>query len=754
LKCLLKGHNMKMKTMIVNMVIFVALLLTIETAGGVPANPTPFTLTQPDNSSFQAIQVGDERGAHFETLDGYTVVKDESNWWNYAKKDEKGKLASTDQRVGLIEPERISLQTHLHPGVAAVELRPVEGQATINPVSALRILPSALAPQVGTKKALVILINFTDVSQNVSHTPSYYENLLFNASAGANSMNNYYKEVSYNKMNITGVIAGNRWFSASHNLAWYGADVTGTDEDTTQPDANNRYIFKLAKEAVIAADPYVDYSQYDTNGDGVIDNLIIVHAGNAQESSGVSTDIWSHRWSIYVWNGSWNLGYMTNDGVKAVGYTMQAETSPLGTFAHEFGHDLGLPDLYDTDYSSVGVGYWDIMGSGSWLNSGNTPAHLSAWSKYFLGWVNPTKVNTSLLNEQINQSESYDDVYMLLDNPGDSPGNLNWRSNGTGTGEYFLVENRRKTGYDAYLPGEGLLIWHIDESRGNNTNESRKLVDLEEADGLNHLDSNANSGDAFDPWYNSTVGFTETTTPNSNLYNGSASGARVTNISASASIMTANLILLNLASGAIVRINGSSALPLGSSVTSITLSEMNNFGSANIELHYNSSVVRVTSASLGFSGYGGSLTPNINNTIGKATFLITATDIPGPNSPLTLVNVNLQAVGSAGQTSPLNLSVVTLAFTNGTSATPTVNNGTFNIPGTLPPVIPGDVTGNGFVDAVDSMFLAQYVAGTRATLPNPVAGDVASPCSSIDAIDSMFVAQYVAGTRPSLQLCS
>ncbi len=176
---------------------------------------------------------------------------------------------------------------------------------------------------------------------------------------------------------------------------------------------------------------------------------------------------------------------------------------------------------------------------------GNTPSHLSAWSKYLLGWINPTKVTASLLNEQINQSETNDDVYMLLDNPGDSPGSLDWASNGTGTGEYFLVENRRNINYDFYLPRSGLLIWHIDESRGDNRNESHKLVDLEEADGLNHLDYNdtngGNSGDEFDPFYNNTREFTNTFNPNSKLYNGSASNVSVTNISASGYTMTADL---------------------------------------------------------------------------------------------------------------------------------------------------------------------------------------------------------------------
>lgn len=540
---------MKMKLCIVEILLLLILVAAIEPVEAVPANPTPFTFIQPDKSSFQAIQVGDERGAHFEAMDGYTIIKDENNWWNYAGKDANGKLASIGQRVGLSDPKILGLKTHLHPTVKVTEL--LIGDEQIPDTGSFvpsKISKPEQAPQTGTKKVLVILINFTDVPQDSGSTSPYYQNLLFNASTGANSMNNYFKEVSYNKINITGDVAGNRWFRASNNLASYGADISDIDTNFSQPDPNNYYIFKLAKEAVIAADPYVDYTQYDTNSDGIIDNLIIVHSGNGQESSGLSTDIWSHKWSIYVYSGGWNLGYMTNDGVRAVGYTMLAENSPLGTFAHEFGHDLGLPDLYDTDSSngaSEGIGEWGLMGSGNWLGSppGSYPAHLSAWSKYFLGWVNPIKVNSTLLNKQINQVETNDEVYMILDNPGDTPGYLDWSTSGTGIGEYFLVENRRKTGYDAYLPGEGLLIWHIDESRGNNTDETHRLVDLEEADGLNDFDNEINRGDANDPWYNKIIGFTESTTPNSKFYNGSTSGVRVSNISASASIMTANLIV-------------------------------------------------------------------------------------------------------------------------------------------------------------------------------------------------------------------
>ena len=145
--------------------------------------------------------------------------------------------------------------------------------------------------------------------------------------------------------------------------------------------------------------------------------------------------------------------------------------------------------------------------------------------------------------------------------------------------------------------------------------------------------------------------------------------------------------LLNPVSGAVIDISNSSALPDASSYTLINLSGMNNFGAVAIDLYYNGSVVSVTSASLGFSGHGVSLTSNINNTIGKARFLITTTDMPGPNSPLTLLNLSLKAVGKDGQISTLGLSVPTLADTDGSSPSDlVVNNGIFIIlPSATPP---------------------------------------------------------------------
>jgi M6 family metalloprotease-like protein len=136
----------------------------------------------------------------------------------------------------------------------------------------------------------------------------------------------------------------------------------------------------------------------------------------------------------------------------------------MGVFAHEYGHGLGLPDLYDTDKSSKGTGDWDLMAGGSWnkvSRGGDRPAHLSAWCKYKLGWVNPTVVIGKLENEQISAASNQADVYRLLTG-----------SPGTG-GEYFLIENRQQSGFDEGLPGAGLAVWHIDESKADNTQECK-----------------------------------------------------------------------------------------------------------------------------------------------------------------------------------------------------------------------------------------------------------------------------------------
>jgi immune inhibitor A len=169
------------------------------------------------------------------------------------------------------------------------------------------------------------------------------------------------------------------------------------------------------------------------------------------------------------------------------------------------------------------------MGGGSWNGNGDIPAHPSAWCKANQGWVSVV-VQSANANVTIPDVKSSNTVYRL------------WK-NGTGGNEYFLVENRQKTKYDQKLPGEGLLIWHIDESISGNSNEIHPKVKLMQADGSGDLESGTNRGDTGDPYPGSSnnKSFTNATTPSSKSYAGANTCVAVTNVSSSGATMTARL---------------------------------------------------------------------------------------------------------------------------------------------------------------------------------------------------------------------
>ena len=402
-------------------------------------------------------------------------------------------------------------------------------------------LPSP--PVTGERDLLIIMIDFPDMTG--TQTQNYYNSLLFGSSQG--QMKHYYHEVSYGLLTIDGTFAGTGWYRSYNYMTWWGAD------SYYFPDQANEFIFELAREAVLLADSDVDFSVYDVNSNHVLDpdelSIVIVHSGDDQAETGVSTDIWSHRW--YIFGEGWladgfPLSDTFVDGVRVSnhpddfigGYTMQAESSPMGTFAHEFGHDLGLPDLYDTDYTSDGIGAWGLMAYGANLGfpGGTCPAHPCAWSKMKLGWIDPNVVTESINDAPVSQAETNPTAY-LLPYSYSSPEPL----------EYFLVENREKTGYDTYLPGSGILVWHVDESVSDNDDEAHKLVDLEESHGgVQHLDTymgiGDNNGDPYDPYFSDATGFGDETDPNCLAYDDTTTGLCVTDISEAGGLMTVDFL--------------------------------------------------------------------------------------------------------------------------------------------------------------------------------------------------------------------
>jgi len=371
----------------------------------------------------------------------------------------------------------------------------------------------------GTDPVIVIPIEFQDVTHAGAHNTAYFDSMMNGPSP---SVNGFYQENSYGTFGLQATVAG--WVRSAHTMAYYGQDGSGVD-DATGP------IYRLTVEAVqLAHAAGVNFANFDSNpNDGVVDHVVIVHAGGAQEASPNTNLIWSHRWAVI--DGDPNLPgdqRLVEDSKQIYGYAMISEDSPVGVLAHEFGHDLGLPDLYDTDSSSLGIGVWDVMGSGSWNGNprGTSPSDFSAWSKVKLGWVTPIEVTAPLLSQRIAQVENNSVVYRLT---------IKTASTGD---EYLLVENRERVGFDAAQPGSGLLIYHVDDSVPNNDNEAHRKVDILEADEASAGDT---PNDAGDPWASNAVGLGPDTNPNSNGYGNIRTGWKVRNIGAAGTIMVADL---------------------------------------------------------------------------------------------------------------------------------------------------------------------------------------------------------------------
>lgn len=381
------------------------------------------------------------------------------------------------------------------------------------------------ATDIDTLHCLIILVDFSDMPhENGFHSEPYqFDSLLFSVNvSNPGSMTDYYLDNSYGQALLVGQVT--QWYRMPQPYSYY---VNGQRGFGTYP----RNAQKLTEDAIAAADPDINFNLYDNDDDGYVDALFVVHAGPGYEDTGNLNYIHSHAWVISspIWV----------DDVIAYRYSMEPEETgsraliSIGVFCHEFGHVLGLPDLYDYGYDSDGVGMWSIMASGSWGGGGRRPVHFDGWCKLHLGFVNPTVLQRNLEHEQIDAAEYSPDIYVLF-------------SRGYYSNQYFLVENRQRVDFDLSLPGSGLLIYHVDESVPNNDNQSHYKVAVEQADGRLDLEHNRGS-DSGDPWPGSTNNrnFDDYSIPNSNLYDGTESEVAVTNISDSDSSMFADLSIIS-----------------------------------------------------------------------------------------------------------------------------------------------------------------------------------------------------------------
>jgi M6 family metalloprotease-like protein len=351
----------------------------------------------------------------------------------------------------------------------------------------------------GGDKILVICVDFSDRSHTISTTTIY--NRFFGTTG--KTFRNYYSENSYGTYIPDGIVVG--WYRAPQTYAYYRDDpnTSGCDYGLgTYPHNSQRLMEDVLDK--VNNDPSITsttLSGLDIDGDGLLNRLIIVHAGGEAAYGGNCNEIWAVTWGIYPKTVKGKT--FSTFATSAEYLNVSSDPQRSGIDCHEYGHVLGLPDLYDYSDQTNGTGIWSLMSSGNWgTDYAITPVHLDSWSKYQFGWV--TLVINPRGSMYIDNAETNNQIvkYTTLD-----------------PSEYFLVENRQKIGFDSSLPGSGLLVWHINENKDQHTDRYCHTVSLIQADGFQDLETKANNGDLGDP-FPGTINnrsFGMYTTPNSSL---------------------------------------------------------------------------------------------------------------------------------------------------------------------------------------------------------------------------------------------
>jgi M6 family metalloprotease-like protein len=343
----------------------------------------------------------------------------------------------------------------------------------------------------GTLRIPVIPITYADVPIPFSEA-ELHERLFGPARGDTATIASYWEEVSGGLLRVQGTVTP--WVRLSRQARHY-----------LPPErygwAQFGRMAELRREALNAVARHVDFREFDNDGldglpnsgddDGYVDFVAFVYVTRCPGDFRAGA-IWPHRGAMTPFQ----TQQTTPDGapIQIADYVVLPGVAPgtcgalhIGVLAHEIGHALGLPDLYDYDGSSQGIGAWGLMGSGS-HSQPHSPAHLSAWAKEQLGWVEVRWLHESgsLAVEPVNDAR----VVYRYDIPGRH-------------GRYLLLENRRRRGSDRYLPGEGLLIWRIDPDRGElgawNRDERGPAVQLIQADGRDDL-THGRIADAGDPF--------------------------------------------------------------------------------------------------------------------------------------------------------------------------------------------------------------------------------------------------------------
>lgn len=439
-----------------------------------PARTDIHTIYQPDGTSFQAMCHGDEFMKIKTTLDGHAIIKDEDGWWCYAAFDPDGGRKSSGFHIGIEVPASVLNESRNIP-YHQLNDRARRFRAAWEPTP---ISINTKSEDTKTKHGLIILAQFKDA--DFRHDRSSFVDMLtmkgYNHNGASGSAKEYFDaqfggsvEFSFDVSEI---------ITLPSNREYYGGnDRYGQDQRPAE----------MIIDACRLADEHIDFSLYDDNDDGYVDNVFVFFAGGDEAENLEQEElVWSHSW--YIERGA---GYsLTLDGKKIDSYACTAELTRygkndalagIGTFCHEYSHTFGLPDFYDTDYEENGwaMGLWlytSLMDGGNGNNHGNTPPFFNSIERELLGIAEPVIIDKdgSYILEPLHTSNRF------------------YRLDTAVPDEYYLIEARKESGWDAHIGGSGMLIYHIDRSKSYirrwnlentvNAYSDHQCADLMEAD--------------------------------------------------------------------------------------------------------------------------------------------------------------------------------------------------------------------------------------------------------------------------------
>lgn len=447
----------------------VTALTTTAYAWGAPSRMRPVKVTAPDGTTVEITAIGDEHSHRFVDMNG-----------------------------------------------ADVDWLPRVNRAKATPAMKMRAQSPARAtsfPTKGELPFLVILVEFNDKGFAFDDPAEEFDALLnqngYDRYNGKGSVADFFRDNSAGAFSPRFEVAGP--VKLSRGYSYYGG---GSDDSAAG---------LMVIEACRLLDQEIDFSRYDLDNDGSVDNIYFYYAGKGEADGGDPGTIWPHSWNLSDQGRELSL-----DGVKIDAYACSPELdgadkpNGIGTFCHEFSHVLGLPDLYASSYSNaLHPATWSLMASGNYNDDGRTPPGLSSYERYELGWLQPKELDYPLTVRMEPLVTS----------------NYACRISTERVNEYFLLENRQQQGWDRSLPGHGMLVWHIDynpniwDRNVVNNNASHQYVDIVEA---NNATSHSQDGGFTFPGTAGVTSFTSTTTPALASWSGAPIDRPITSIKESA----------------------------------------------------------------------------------------------------------------------------------------------------------------------------------------------------------------------------